>query len=300
MLGNQPSGGDSNLDMIIWDSYNAAISSGAIQISTEPTSGASNTEQLLWDLYQAILTGGGGGGGGLPSGSNGDVLIYASGSWQGSNDILDSSAITAFSIDSRLQFDADGVTTINNIRRRLFNSSGAIIMDWEALFLNDKIEQLAIDIDKRAAISSSGIDSVDWENRYLINELGNTTLDYELSIFFDASGVAAIDADKRKAFDITGVQSMDFNQRVLVNNDVSEFVLNWDGGVSGLNTFFYPSINVGFGTFVVAEHTHPIVLGTPGIRFTAGLDVAAPAGSAIGGLLVNVNGTDRVIPYFAI
>lgn len=263
MIGVEPSPGASNDEMITWDAYNAAAGISAMQISTEPTPSSSNFELILWDLYQAILTGGGGGGGGLPSGSNGSVLAYF-GNWYAADTILDSTGIPSYSIEDRITSDSLGLDSILGDRRKLVNSNS--------------------------------VDSINWEDHQLLDFTGNLLVNYNEGKLYNTLTNVVYDWETNRLFDSAGQLSVDPGRRFLFN-DISQEVFTWSDPENRNEARFYPSIKVGFGN-ILGGITYPITIGAPGISFESTLLVGAPVGSPVGGIVIDVGGTARVLAIY--
>jgi hypothetical protein len=280
MIGVEPSSGSSNEEMITWDAYNAAAGISAMQISTEPTPASSNFEMILWDLYQAILTGGGGGGGGLPSGSNGAVLAYF-GNWFASDALIDASGNSSYAIQDRIISDGSGLDSVLGERRKLVNTNSVDSINWEEHELFDFTGNLAIDYDERK----------------LFNLLSNTVYDWQTNRLYDSSGIQAIDVNSRSIVTSLGTYSIFGEARTLVSYNSFQ-VFNWADVANEKKAFFYNGWNIGFGNVAGPSITHPITIGTPGIRFSSGLAVGAPVGSPIGGITISVDGTPRTLAFY--
>lgn len=280
MIGYQPEPGAANCDAIAWDIVQVLISSGLPMISYEPLDGASNFEMLLWDILQNI---GGGGGGGLPPGSDGDLLNYTSGSWSAQSITQDSAGVNSFDNNARALFDLTAVDSVNASNRVLSNRFGAPAVDWDTAKLytdaNDEI--------------------LDWERGYLlIATSGNIRFDWTNGVLNGNSNDVAISIPNRQIFDSGGFTSINAQVRVLYDAQGSP-VFNWGDVSNSGQSYFYSGFKIGFGNYGTdANLTHPVTIGTPGLRIQ-GMAGAAAGGGDIGSITVNIDGTDRKINYKA-
>lgn len=264
MISSEPTSGASNLEFIAWDTLNALLETGAPLTSYMPRPGQPNLDFIMWDILQNI--GGGGGGGGLPIGFNGAVLHYQSdeGGWHASSRLYDDNFIPTIALDIRSMFDSGFTRSMN----------------WDSRQLLDTSELLA----------------VDYRSRELYHSNGNLIVDWEAGGINDSSGAAAFAFSSRSIIDASGRLILNGIGRILLDAGGDQ-VFNF-ADLSGSNkAFFYSSFKVGFGAVgTEPQLTHSVTIGTPGIRFN-GLNTTARATADTGGLIVNINGVDKVINY---
>lgn len=223
MAATEPDNGASNVDFIAWDTLQTLLSAPLSNEAYEPLPGASNFEWIMWEILQNI--GGGGGGGGLPSGSNGDVLVY-DGAWTGSSIIVDSLLNFSIDINKRAFIDEFGTDSVNGADRYLVNSSGIEVVDWESGKLYDSTGETRLSLDK-ATLQYGGANVLDWKSKVALDDFGGITFDWGEQQFFDVSGNISLDYNSRALYDSNGSLSAAYNNRVLLSGSGIE-ALNWD------------------------------------------------------------------------
>ncbi len=166
--------------------------------------------------------------------------------------------ITSLDVDNRLSYDSFEIQSIDWNNRYLFDVTGSFpTIDWGDFMMRDdsgvmaltwKYGQrklinssgnLVLDWDATQTFDSSEVLSIDWNNRWLIDSSGsNTTVDWDVCSLVDGFGYRSMDWAARYTYNTGGVLTMDYNNGYLIDSSGSQPSLDW------ISRWFYDSTGV--------------------------------------------------------